>query len=284
MFLPSIIAALSARRGSGVSIKIMSMVFERYPNGGGEMLLALSLADFAEDDGTRVYPSIKQLAEKTRQSERTVQYQLRKMEEAGWLILVNSGNGGRNQRREYVISPQWIKGADIAPVQSTTVKGATDDVKGANDSIKGCNGLHPHIPTNNPSIPIKEPSGAPAARVASYSVADLVAFGVDDQVATEFLAIRKRKRAPFTALALEGFQREAAKASMTLDAVLRKCVERGWQGFEAAWVAEHGHTGRQPTNADRNADWNARMSQAIADATEPKRQPMKDMGVIDAIS
>ena len=141
-----------------MSIKIMSMVFERYPNGGGEMLLALSLADFAEDDGTRVYPSIKQLAEKTRQSPRTVQYQLRKMEEAGWLILVNSGNGGRNQRREYVINPAWIKGADIAPVQSTTLKDATDDTKGAIHDIKGCNGLHPHIPINNPSIPINKPS------------------------------------------------------------------------------------------------------------------------------
>ena len=113
-----------------MSIKIMSMVFDRYPNGGGEMLLALSLADFAEDDGTRVFPSIKQLAEKTRQSERTVQYQLRKMEESGWLILVNSGNGGRNQRREYIINPSWIKGADIAPVQSTAEKGASDSIKG----------------------------------------------------------------------------------------------------------------------------------------------------------
>ena len=94
-----------------MSIRLMTAVFDRYPNGGGEMLLALSLADFADDDGTRVFPSIKQLAEKTRQSERTVQYQLRRMEESGWLILVNSGNGGRNQRREYVINPDWIKGA-----------------------------------------------------------------------------------------------------------------------------------------------------------------------------
>lgn len=113
----------------------MTAVFDRYPSGGGEMLLALSLADFADDDGTRVFPSIKQLAEKTRQSERTVQYQLRRMEDMGWLILINSGNGGRNQRREYVINPEWIKGADIAPI----AKGATDDVKGADSGTKGCN-------------------------------------------------------------------------------------------------------------------------------------------------
>lgn len=141
-----------------MSIRLMTAVFDRYPNGGGEMLLALSLADFADDDGTRVFPSIKQLAEKTRQSERTVQYQLRRMEDMGWLILINSGNGGRNQRREYVISPEWIKGADIAP----TTKGATDDVKGATTGTKGCKPaqerVQPVAPAYNHHRTINEPS------------------------------------------------------------------------------------------------------------------------------
>ena len=51
-----------------MSVKVMTAVFERYPVGGGEMLLALALADHASDDGTRVYPSVKALAEKTRQA------------------------------------------------------------------------------------------------------------------------------------------------------------------------------------------------------------------------
>lgn len=143
-----------------MSVKIMSMVFERYPTGGGEMILALALADHAKDDGTDVYPSIESLTEKTRQSRRTVQYQLRKMEEKEWLILVNSGNGGRNQRREYRINPAWIAGEDLpekskgaksAPLNNDE-KGAIDDAKGANDDIKGCNGLHPHITIIEPSM------------------------------------------------------------------------------------------------------------------------------------
>ncbi len=39
------------------------MVFDRYPNGGGEMLLALALADHAHDDGTHIFPSIARLAD-----------------------------------------------------------------------------------------------------------------------------------------------------------------------------------------------------------------------------
>lgn len=145
-----------------MSIMVMNEVFKRYPEGGGEMLLALALADHAHDDGTHIWPSIAQLAQKTRQSERSVQYQLRKMEATGWLILVNSGNGGRNQRREYWISPDWIKGAEIAPPQKGEIgdmKGAEICAKGANCDTKGCSLLHPHITIKEPSKTTKESSG-----------------------------------------------------------------------------------------------------------------------------
>lgn len=150
-----------------MSVKVMTAVFERYPNGGGEMLLALALADHASDDGTRVFPSVRALSEKTRQSERTVQYQLRNMEAIGWLILVGAGNGGRSMSREYRISLDWIKGAEIAPFQ----KGATDDTKGATDSTKGCNPrqerVQPIAPANNHHGTIKEPSLNRLAPVAA---------------------------------------------------------------------------------------------------------------------
>lgn len=110
------------------------MVFERYPAGGGEMLLALALADHAHDDGTHIFPSIARLADKTRQSERSVQYQLRRMEASGWLMLVNAGIGGRRsgfgeggRTRQYRINPDWIKGAEIAPFG-----------KGAKKASEGC--------------------------------------------------------------------------------------------------------------------------------------------------
>lgn len=78
----------------------------------------------------------------------------------------------------------------------------------------------------------------PAARAASLSVADLVAEGVDTQTATEFLAIRKRKRSTLTELAMNGIRREAGKAGWSVDAALKKCIERGWQSFEADWVMQ----------------------------------------------
>lgn len=101
-----------------MSGKLVGMVFEHYPgNGGGELLLAVKLADNAHDSGAHIFPSVATLAEQTRQSERTVQYQLKRMVAMGWLQLmreaVGGGRGGGFGRpREYRIHPDWIKAND----------------------------------------------------------------------------------------------------------------------------------------------------------------------------
>ena len=66
----------------------------------------------------------------------------------------------------------------------------------------------------------------------------LLAESIDEQIASDFIAIRKAKNAPLTQTALEGIQREANKAKLTLENVLRICIERNWQGFSASWLFE----------------------------------------------
>lgn len=132
---------------------MVSMVFERFPLGGGIRLLALALADSASSEGEDIYPSVARMARHTFQSERAVQYQLRQLTQMGWLRLVRATGNGRGHPNEYRIDPGWIeggvlvvpapqpkpvKGANIAPfisaervqseaerVQSDTIKGAT---------------------------------------------------------------------------------------------------------------------------------------------------------------
>lgn len=86
---------------------------------------------------------------------------------------------------------------------------------------------------DNPPTPRKRGRSNSAP---GLTVADLQARDVPQDVATEFLAMRTRKRAPLTELALQGIQREAASIGWGLGDALRKCVERGWQGFDASWV------------------------------------------------
>lgn len=61
--------------------------------------------------------------------------------------------------------------------------------------------------------------------------------GIDQQIAKDFLAIRKARRSPLTSTALSGIEREAAKAGVSLETAMRICVEHGWQGFKAEWHA-----------------------------------------------
>ena len=101
-----------------MSGKVVGMVFDHYPNGGSELLLAVKLADNASDDGTRIYPSVATLAGQTRQSERTVQYQVKRMVAMGWLVLVREATGGGRgggygRPREYRIHPDWIAMHDV---------------------------------------------------------------------------------------------------------------------------------------------------------------------------
>lgn len=60
---------------------------------------------------------------------------------------------------------------------------------------------------------------------------------VPEAVWTDFIALRKAKRAPLTETALKLITKDAEKAGYTLAAALEICCARGWQAFRADWVA-----------------------------------------------
>lgn len=67
--------------------------------------------------------------------------------------------------------------------------------------------------------------------------AEMVGDGLTAQTADEFLAHRKRKRAPLTPRAWAGIKTEAQKAGWPLESAIVKAMARGWQSFDAAFVA-----------------------------------------------
>jgi hypothetical protein len=81
-----------------MSIRIMSLVWERAPHREGALLTLLALADWANDEG-ECWPSIPKLAVKARQSERNLRYILRDLEVEG--LLVVTAGGGRYHTNHY---------------------------------------------------------------------------------------------------------------------------------------------------------------------------------------
>lgn len=60
---------------------------------------------------------------------------------------------------------------------------------------------------------------------------------VSEEIWGDFVTLRRAKKAPITATAIRGFEREASKAGITLERAIEVACEMGWQGFRADWYA-----------------------------------------------
>lgn len=77
--------------------------------------------------------------------------------------------------------------------------------------------------------------------------------GVTDQVWTDWLALRRAKKAPVTPTVIASAVEEAQKAGMTLEAFLRLWCSRGSQGLQADWItpSERGQKSTQAAYAEQ---------------------------------
>ena len=100
------------------------------------------------------------------------------------------------------------------------------DGRGANARVRATPPAEPPPPADPPP-PAKPPRFEPLSA--------LLALGVDAQVAADWLAVRKAKRAALTQTALDGMVDEAHKAGISVAEAVRICAVRGWQGFKASW-------------------------------------------------
>jgi uncharacterized protein YdaU (DUF1376 family) len=102
----------------------------------------------------------------------------------------------------------------------------TNPVNSRNQKETGSKANQEPITKNQEPINTKRGQAALCARPAD----------VPEKIWTDFLAIRKSKRAPLTQTALDGIATEARKAGLSLADALGECCARGWQGFKADWM------------------------------------------------
>lgn len=65
---------------------------------------------------------------------------------------------------------------------------------------------------------------------------ELVALGVSEDVARDFVATRKAKKLAQTETAFKHIVKEAGVAGISLDDAIHICCKRGWGGFESKWL------------------------------------------------
>lgn len=186
----------------------------------------MSLADQANDQGI-CWPSVRTIATRTCLSERAVQNAIKALIEIG---LVSS------QERRGSSSMYQITPADAAPPQEMRPADAAPHPR--SKCTPPPQELHPTPadaapkPTKNRKEPKK--NRKPSAVVGKPKRPS----GVGKQTWSDWLALRKQLKAPVTRTALDGIQREAERAGITLERALQIGCANGWRGFRASWVAK----------------------------------------------
>ena len=92
----------------------MALVWDRFPGSGSALLAMLALADFGNDQGGSIHPSVQTLARKTRLKSRYVRKVLRTLEAAGWIETVSSSAGGPSKAtRHYTINIEKLSATPV---------------------------------------------------------------------------------------------------------------------------------------------------------------------------
>jgi hypothetical protein len=203
-----------------MSIKIMSIVWDRGPENQAERFVLLALADYANDDG-ECWPSIEGVARKTCLTDRGVRKIMRRLEDTGWLSI--EAGGGRKNCNLYRIKT-------LNTVQPE--RGSPLNVVPENPEPRSIN---PEHGSAEPSYNHKEPSESNNAR----AILDVLCEWASDEAARSFVTYRRKQKGK--ALTLTASKRMASQLEQIaqrggdVDDALGMAEERGWQSVQADW-------------------------------------------------
>jgi hypothetical protein len=133
------------------------------------------------------------------------------------------------ERREYMRQAQARSRANRA---STSVNNVNNVNQSQPQSTPTDTDIDADTDTRRRNTPRKREPAAPAVTLES-----LCMDGLAEDLAIEWLAHRKRKRAVLTPRAWEQLKGEIAKTGLSLDDAIAKALARGWTGFDASWLA-----------------------------------------------
>lgn len=123
-----------------------------------------------------------------------------------------------------------------------------------------------------PKPPRKRRGAAPPAQLVT--VEDLVAAGVKQQHAEDWLTVRAKKNLPLTPTAWADVQTQAEQAGLTVGEAVRQATVNGWGGFKSTWLSRGAGPPDQRTQGARPTKFTA----AAADIFPQS----PDLEVIDA--
>jgi hypothetical protein len=137
-----------------MSVKVMSLVWDNFKRGGSEKLAMLALADWCNDEGGSLHPSISGVAKKINVSESQARRIIHSFIDDGYLsVVANHGGGNPGQPRHYKLNIDML----LTPCTDATPSVSATPCMDAHDPLHGC--ALPLAPmTPEPSLTIIKPS------------------------------------------------------------------------------------------------------------------------------
>lgn len=178
----------------------------------------------------------------------TVFAALAELEELGLIVAEKKLGQITNFRINLSVQDQYGKSVPVPNIRTSTEK--ADGGVRKNRTGSGTEKPYPTKPTIKPTI--KKPTNT---RVKDVSLSLLTDQGVSDQLAKDWLLVRKSKRAAtLTQTALDGLIREAGKANLSIEQAITVCIERNWVSLKSEWLAQSTSTNQKTsTKADQLA-------------------------------
>ena len=264
-----------------MSVKLMAGALDLKIPSGQKFVLTV-LCNFANDDGL-CYPGQDTLMDKCSMGRTTVGNHLKWLEERGYLRKNRRQKGNMRKSDLYLINlnPNTSECSDFEcsdfgsecsdfehsecsdsehcykeePSETYNRQREQKDITrdALHSSAKQPDSANlADRPSENPPAQSARPAKRkPSAARRELDALNLLADrGVEGDLAQDYLAVRKDKRAAtLTKTALAGLEREANRAGLSLTQAITLCCERGWVGFRADWLHDS-PSGRRNTVKD----------------------------------
>ena len=205
-----------------MSMRLMVQAMNCKVGNPARKLVLLKLADNANDDGI-CFPSYQYIADKCEMTRRSA------ISHIEYLIKMGLVSKKERKNKDGSISNLYFLHLEQGS-ENFALGGENISLGSENFALGGSENISPI--TSHSLEPVNEPK---KTTQKSESEMLLERFGITGQLAKDFIAHRKTKRGAISETQLSRLQKQADKAGISICEAVEICIERNWQGFNAAW-------------------------------------------------
>lgn len=196
-----------------------------------QRLVLLSLADRAGEYHT-CFPSVARITKDTKLNRKTIMKVIGELIELG--LVEDTGHKKGATKQVIVYRLLGIKTREDEEINSTNIGTVpkTEQSQNYQETVP----FLPHNSTNIGTQNLKGTKKESNNNIKFNFAQELKNLGAEEQLISDWLVVRKNKKAANTKTSFDGFVRELKKSNLEVNTVLKICVERNWQGFKSGWL------------------------------------------------